>query len=160
MKTSYSLLSEAWTAASRRVAIVEAPLGSGRRCWLEEALADLAPSGVRTFCVSCDFASGGPWAGVSELFAVLLPEIQNQRPDLIERHAFELAYILPRLRKTLPVRNPNLTDLAPAEERTRTFHLRPARIYGHGGRGQRRKDIGLTNGRVECPGDPPPARTR
>jgi hypothetical protein len=132
MKTSYSLLNEAWIAASRRVAIVEAPLGSGRRRWLEEALTELAQSGARTFCVSCDFESGGPWAGVSELFAVLLPEIQKQRPDLIERHAFELVYILPRLRKTLPVRNPNLTDLAPAEERTRNYPADRAFRIAHG----------------------------
>jgi tetratricopeptide (TPR) repeat protein len=107
-------------------------LGPGRRGWLEEALAELAQSGVRTFCISCDFESGGPWAGVSELFAILLPEIQTQRPDLIERHAFELAYILPRLRKTLPVRNPNLTDLAPAEERTRNYPADRAFRIAHG----------------------------
>ena len=132
MKTSCSLLSEAWTTASRRVAIVEAPLGSGRRRWLEEAMGELAQSGVRTFYVSCDFESGGPWAGVSELFAVLFPEIQKQRPDLVERHAFELVYVLPRLRKMLPVRNPNLTDLAPAEERTRNYPADRAFRIAHG----------------------------
>src|SRR5262249_8644370 len=38
-----------------------------------------------------------------------------------ERHALELVYAVPRLRKTLAVRNPNLTDLAPAEEKTRNY---------------------------------------
>src|SRR5205807_886694 len=39
----------------------------------------------------------------------------------VERHALELVYAVPRLRQSLDVRNPNLTDLAPAEEKTRNY---------------------------------------
>jgi tetratricopeptide (TPR) repeat protein len=101
--------------------IVEAPAGLNRRRWLEERLQQMEGTGARTFSVCCDFDAGGPWAGVSGLFESLFAEIQAQRPDLIERHSLELVYLLPQLRKSLTVRNPNLTDLAPVEERTRNY---------------------------------------
>ena len=133
MTTLSSIVSEAWTAnSSRLVAIVEAPAGPLRRRWLKDALEELAKSRERTFYVSCDFDSGGPWAGVSGLFSALFAEIQRQRPDLVERHALELVYILPQLRRSLPVRNPNLTDLAPAEERTRNYPADRAFRTAHG----------------------------
>jgi tetratricopeptide (TPR) repeat protein len=121
MAVSTSMFPEQHTALPRRMLIVEAGSGAPRRRWLEKRLETLAASGARTFIVSCDFDSGGPWAGVNELFAELYPEIRAQRPDLVERHALELVYAVPRLRKTLAVRNPNLTDLAPAEEKTRNY---------------------------------------
>jgi tetratricopeptide (TPR) repeat protein len=58
---------------------------------------------------------------VTELFSELLEEIQHDRPDLIERHALELVYILPLLRRSVTTHNPNLTDLAPSTERTRNY---------------------------------------
>jgi tetratricopeptide (TPR) repeat protein len=62
----------------------------------------------------------------------LLPEIQNTLPQLIERHSFELVYVLPELRRSLTVRNPNLTDLAPASERTRNYPADRAYRNVHG----------------------------
>src|SRR2546423_233976 len=94
-----------------QVTIVECPAGPGRRLWLEDHVQQMAGPGVQTFKVSCAFDSGGPWSGVNELFSALLPEIQSQRPDLMERHALELIYVLPRLRRSLTVHNPSLTDL-------------------------------------------------
>jgi tetratricopeptide (TPR) repeat protein len=116
-----SMVPEQKSASPRRVIVVETRPGSPRRRWLEKRLETVAGSGARTFVVSCDFDSGGPWAGVSELFAELLPAMRAHRPDLVERHALELVYAVPRLRRSLEVRNPNLTDLAPAEEKTRNY---------------------------------------
>src|SRR5271154_62681 len=103
------------------VVVVEAGAGPARQRWLETYLQKTATSGMRTFSVSGDFDLGGPWAGVNGLFAVLFPEIHAQRPDLVERHVFELVHILPQLRRILTVRNPSLTDLSPPGERSRNY---------------------------------------
>jgi tetratricopeptide (TPR) repeat protein len=103
------------------ILVVEAPAGPGRRRWLENYLQEAAQWGARTFSVCSDFDSGGPWAGVRGLFDRLLPEIKRSHPDLVDRHAFELVNVLPQLRRSVEVRNPNLTDLAPTSERTRNY---------------------------------------
>jgi tetratricopeptide (TPR) repeat protein len=107
--------------ALSRVLIVEGAAGRARRRWLEEHTLPSALPNVRSFVVSCDFETGGPWGGVSQLFEELFPEIQAGRPELVENHALELVSVLPRLRRSVEVRNPNLTDLAPPEERTRNY---------------------------------------
>jgi hypothetical protein len=107
--------------SSQQVLIVEAPAGAARNRWIDECLEGYALKGARVFHLPCDFERGGPWAGVTELFSELFSEIQYYRPDLIEPHGFELGYILPSLRRSLKVRNPNLTDLAPSSEKTRNY---------------------------------------
>src|SRR5947209_14267236 len=114
------------------VLILEAPSGLSRHAWLDDSCKKMGASGAHIFRVSCDFDRGGPWAGINELFSVLLPEIQRKRPDLIERHSLELVYILPELRRTMKVRNPNLTDLATGEERTRNYPVDRAYRNIHG----------------------------
>lgn len=103
------------------VLVAEAPAGAFRTKWLEDHLEEYARNGARTFLLACDFERGGPWAGVTGFFSELFTEIQYDRPDLIEPHGFELAYILPSLRRSLKVRNPNLTDMAPSSEKTRNY---------------------------------------
>ncbi|HVG20148.1 MAG TPA: tetratricopeptide repeat protein, partial [Blastocatellia bacterium] len=115
-----------------QILIVEGAAGPPRRRWIAERLKLREVSGARAFKVYCDFNSGGPWAGVNELFSELLADIQPRRPDLIERHALELVYILPRFRRSLKVLNPNLTDLAPPEERTRNYPADRAFRIVHG----------------------------
>lgn len=121
MATATSLNYESLTGAAQDITVVEAAPGAARRQWLEQRAAEFAATGARIFVVSCDFSSGGPWVGVSELLSALLPELQAQRPDLLERHSMELAYALPRIRRSVKVRNPNLTDLAPLAEKTRNY---------------------------------------
>src|ERR1700733_7941139 len=104
-----------------KVIAVEASPGTARSTWLAECLEEHAKVDARTFYLPCDFACGGPWAGVTELFSTLFPEIERSRPELVERHAFELVYVLPLLRRKLEIRNPNLTDIAPGSERTRNY---------------------------------------
>jgi tetratricopeptide (TPR) repeat protein len=133
MTTLPSLVNELWTGrGSPQIMIVEAAPGVARRRWLEDRLQDMAECGARTFSVCCDFDSGGPWAGVSGLFSALLTEMQEQRPELVERHALELVYVFPQLRRSLAVRNPSLTDLAPPNERTRNYAADRAFRIVHG----------------------------
>ena len=103
------------------VAVLEAAAGATRARLIEDRLQECARCGARTFNLSCDFEQGGPWAGVTALFSELLGEIQQRRPDLIEQHGLELVYILPLLRRSIDIRNPNLTDMAPRSERTRNY---------------------------------------
>jgi tetratricopeptide (TPR) repeat protein len=103
------------------VVVLEASAGAARAKLIEEYLEKCGRGGAETFNLSCDFDRGGPWAGVAELFSELLGEVQHSRPDLIERHGLELVYILPLLRRSIDVRNPNLTDMAPRSERTRNY---------------------------------------
>jgi len=133
MTTAPSVVHGPWTgSSSAKVVIVEAAGGLARRRWLEDRLQEMGRFGARTFGVSCDFELGGPWAGVNSLFSALLAEIREQRPELVERHALELVYVLPQLRRSLTVRNPNLTDLAPVDEKTRNYPVDRAFRTVHG----------------------------
>ena len=107
--------------SSKPVAVLEACAGATRARLIQERLEQCSRMGARTFHLSCDFDCGGPWAGVTELFFELLGEIRVHRPDLIERHGLELVYILPSLRRSIQICNPNLTDMAPRSERTRNY---------------------------------------
>lgn len=104
-----------------QVLVLEGSAGSPRKRWLDERLHDAAMSGARTFQLSCHFPEGGPWAGVSNLFSALFPEIQERRPDLVKHHSLELVYAVPQLRKCLTVSNPTLTDLSSNQERVRSY---------------------------------------
>jgi tetratricopeptide (TPR) repeat protein len=112
--------------------IVEAAEGVARTEWLAERLQECADAGARTFNVSCEFATGGPWGGVAQLFSGLLKEIECDRPDLIDAHGFELVRALPLLRRSMNIRGLSLTDLAPDGERTRNFAIDRAVRNVHG----------------------------
>lgn len=109
--------------------LAAAASGSARRRWLERLGADFAG---RSFALDLNFDHGGPWAGLRQLFAELLPEIEAELPELVERHASELAYVLPALKHELGVRNQTLTDLAPAEEKVRNYPADRAFRIVHG----------------------------
>src|SRR5579863_5113716 len=113
--------------SSPRVLIMEGVPGNERRRRLECRLREIAPSGARAWMLSCDFDLGGPWAGVKDLFASLLPEIEATRPDLVKRHSLELIHVLPQLQRSLVLPHPTLTDVASDEERTR--HYAPDRAF-------------------------------
>jgi tetratricopeptide (TPR) repeat protein len=105
-----------------RVVVVEALAGSARHNWLEQEMQEMAVlPGTRTFLLSGDFDKGGPWAGIREMLSSLFPEIQARCPELVEKHVLELVYVLPLLRRFLVVHNPTLTDLAPYNERSRSY---------------------------------------
>jgi len=101
--------------------ILEASEESARTSLLEQHAKSLAGPGARTFLNDCAFETGGPWAGVNTFFAAIFPEIESERPDLVEKHIVELVYVLPHQRRRYTVKHRNLTDLAPREERSRFF---------------------------------------
>jgi len=119
--THFPVLQSTFDGVSGHILIAEAGPGCFRRRWLEDCLHESATAGSRTFNLQGDFEAAGPWAGVREFFLLLLPEIHEQRPDLIENHAFELVHVIPEMRKSLTVRNPSLTDLAQPGERSRNY---------------------------------------
>ncbi len=114
------------------VSIVEAEPGPGRRDWLAERLREAAGNSARAWLLAGDFADGGPWAGIHEFFASLLPEIRAQRPDLIRKHDYELVHVVPELKREMAVRNPTLTDLSPPEEKVRNYPADRAYRIIHG----------------------------
>lgn len=111
--------------------ILEAAAGTARRRWLEAEARAARDAGARAFLLDVCFDEGGPWAGLRELFGELLPEVRC-RPELQNRHAAELAYVLPALKKELGVRHQTLTDLAPPEEKVRNYPADRAYRVVHG----------------------------
>ncbi|HVT15588.1 MAG TPA: tetratricopeptide repeat protein [Thermoanaerobaculia bacterium] len=103
-----------------------------RQVPVDELLSAAAAEGAAVWHLHCDFAEGGPWAGVRDLFRSLLDDIRRQRPDLIEMHDYELLYVLPELRRQMKLRNPCLTDIATAEERIRNYPADRAFRITHG----------------------------
>ncbi|HST77471.1 MAG TPA: tetratricopeptide repeat protein [Verrucomicrobiae bacterium] len=101
--------------------ILEASDESARHNLLADHARSIAGPTTRIFLANTAFEAGGPWAGVNTLFAAIFPEIESERPDLVEKHIVELVYVLPRLRQRYTVKHRNLTDLAPIEERSRFF---------------------------------------
>jgi tetratricopeptide (TPR) repeat protein len=114
------------------VMILEAPARPSRRAWLSKRVKSLAEPTERVWFVCSDFDDGGPWAGVKGLVAALLPEIQKLQPDLLDRHSFELAHVMPQLRRSLTIRNPTLTDLAEDDEKVRNYAADRAYRIVHG----------------------------
>jgi tetratricopeptide (TPR) repeat protein len=123
---------EPWAAAAGAVLVVEAAPGDGRRDQLAARLRHAAAGAARTWLLACDFADGGPWAGLHEFFAELLPAIRAERPDLIARHDYELVHVLPELKREMTVRHPTLTDLSPPEEKVRNYPADRAYRIVHG----------------------------
>jgi tetratricopeptide (TPR) repeat protein len=118
--------------APGRVLVMEAGAGEPRRRWLEQWLQEASAASSRTWLLSCRFEDGGPWAGVHDLFASLIGEVREQRPDLLTKHDYELVHALPELKRWMAVRNPTLTDLAPRDEKVRNYPADRAIRIVHG----------------------------
>lgn len=115
-----------------QVVILEATPGQARRKHIQQWLEQAASTGAATWLLDCDRDDGGPWAGLRDLLADLVPAISATAPNLLAKHDYELAVILPRIRRTLAVRNPTLTDSAPAAERVRNYPADRAFRICHG----------------------------
>jgi tetratricopeptide (TPR) repeat protein len=127
---STRFLPESPRAILGRVLIIESTGGSepteAVRRWLESG------EEHSVWRLPCAFVDGGPWAGVRDLFASLIPRIAETAPDLLAEHDYELLTILPELRKTMTARNASLTDLAPPTEQVRLYPADRARRHIHG----------------------------
>lgn len=111
--------------------VVEGLAGTERRAALRQRAGRLQAGG-EVFFLDCAFENGGPWAGVKDLFAAVVPLAAARRPDLLRRHDYELVHVLPELRRQLAVRNPSLTDTAATEEKTRNYPADRAFRIVHG----------------------------
>ena len=121
-----------WLEQPGGLGIIEADAGESRRRLLEQWLQQASASPARTWLLSCRFADGGPWAGVHDLFASLIGEVRERRPDLLIKHDYELVHVLPELKRWMAVRNPSLTDLAPRDEKVRNYPADRAIRIVHG----------------------------
>lgn len=101
---------------STHITLIEGPAGSARRDWMVRKYS-IASAHVRSYLLNCNFDTGGPWAGVDELFSTLLPEMIRLRPDLVDRYSRELIYVLPSLMRTLTMPHPDRADLAASDEK-------------------------------------------
>lgn len=112
-----------------RLILVEAPAGARRRQWLEDFASAERAAGAATFDFDARAAFGGPWAGVRELLRPLVPLLEAEAPDLIDKHSTELLLVLPTVRPRLKSTHLSLTDVAFAEERVRNYPM--DRAYRH-----------------------------
>ena len=114
-----------------RLIFLEAPAGERRRRCLEDWAGEQQAAGATAFQLPCAAELGGPWAGVKELLHQLMPRIEAEAPDLVEKHSTELLVVLPTLRPRLKGVHLSLTDVAFAEERVRNYPM--DRAYRHVG---------------------------
>ena len=104
-----------------KVIVLEAKSGQARQDYLQRSLDQAKSTGAETWFLSCDRDEDGPWAGLTDLLTQLLPQVQIHAPELIIQHDYELTRILPALQRSLPVRYPSLTDIAPQQEQIRNY---------------------------------------
>jgi tetratricopeptide (TPR) repeat protein len=116
---------------SSPVVIIEAKPGLARKRYLETLLEQM-PRHPHTFFTDCDFETGGPWSGVIDLLAQILRTAKSQRPDLIQKYALELSYVLPEFTSAIPSSRINLTDASHGEERIRSYSADRALRIVHG----------------------------
>lgn len=116
----------------RSLYIVEAPQGQERRNLLAAWLERERKAGSATYLLCCDFAFGGPWAGLADLLQEIVAEAERAAPALVQHHAGELTMVIPNLRSRLRVLNPTLTDSAAPAEKVRNYPMDRAYRIVHG----------------------------
>lgn len=116
-----------------KVLLLEAASGTSRRNllqqWLQEAEQTL---GATTWLLSCDFTTGGVWAGLQDLLEDIASQVEQQDPEFLNKHSYELCLAAPLLRRRISVRHPTLTDLAQGHERVRNYPVDRAYRSLHG----------------------------
>lgn len=115
-----------------QVILLEAQPGRLRREVLQQWLQDSQINGASTWLLSCDFEEEGVWAGLKDLIAGLLPQIQEKAPELIIKHSYELTMVLPALRRQISVHNATLTDTTVFQEKVRNYPIDRAYRIVHG----------------------------
>lgn len=112
--------------------VLQAEPGNARLEVVQQWLQTAQMAGATTWLLNCDAQDRGLWAGLNDWLNQLVPQIQKTAPHLIEKHSYELAMVLPELRRQIIVRNPNLTDTAANDERVRNYALDRAYRIVHG----------------------------
>jgi len=113
-----------------RVIVVEGRRGSERTRVLERWVAEAART-VPALLLSCDWKATGMWAGVEPLFSTIFPVLRDADASVLERHATELAAVIPRLMvRSRPVKS--LTDTSVGVEAVRNYAVDRAYRIPHG----------------------------
>jgi tetratricopeptide (TPR) repeat protein len=86
----------------------------------------------RYFDLECDFDATGVWGGVASLIEELWEGIRSSAPELISRHGYELARVVPWLIEEGAEVRQTLTDAAPELERVRSYAADRASRIPHG----------------------------
>jgi tetratricopeptide (TPR) repeat protein len=116
-----NIVSQALLEKASQVIVLEAVQGECRYNYLQQCLKQAHDCGATTWLLNCDKTIAGPWAGLKDLLAGILPQVQAQAPYLIIKHDYELTRVLPELRRLISVRYPSLTDIAAEKEQIRNY---------------------------------------
>ncbi|MCQ4164204.1 tetratricopeptide repeat protein [Tahibacter harae] len=119
-------------AGAGTLTLVSAAAGAARTHWLHEQAAAAAPASAQVHHLDCRLRCGGPWAGLTDYLAALVPQIDAQDPALLQQHHYELALALPSLRSRFPLTDASLTDASPVKERVRSYPVDRAYRLLHG----------------------------
>ncbi|WP_313916781.1 tetratricopeptide repeat protein [Tahibacter sp.] len=119
-------------AGAGSVLVAAAAAGAAREQWLRDRVAAAAPVDAAVYHLDCRLRCGGPWAGLTDYLAELVPQIDAVQPDLLEKHRYELALALPSLRSRFPLADASLTDSSPVKERVRSYPVDRAYRLLHG----------------------------
>lgn len=88
---------------------------------------------VQTFVLDMRFERGGAWAGVEDLIERAYLDLATLgAAQVIDRHAYELHFVLRHHRKAIPLRYASLTDVASGLEKTRNYPVDRAYRIVHG----------------------------
>jgi tetratricopeptide (TPR) repeat protein len=105
-----------------KVVILEAPAGTARRTLLQQCLQEAEQTlDAATWLLACNFSVGGAWAGLQDLLAAAVSQMEQQDPELLSAHSYELCLAAPSLRRRISVQHPTLTELAQGHERVRNY---------------------------------------
>lgn len=100
-------------------AVLESASSLARAATLDNWL-QRAPRGALLWRLDCRPERHGIWAGVEIMIAAVVAELRDSAPELIARHAQEIAMVCPELRDELSYPR-SLTDTVDSDERTRNY---------------------------------------
>jgi hypothetical protein len=115
-----------------KILVVEARPGAARQGEIDRWLDAARSQGAAAWSLNSSLDFGGPWSGVRELLLDLFPRMRESAPEWVSHHDYELTTLVPALRRRITVRNPNLTDAAVADEKTRNYPIDRAYRIVHG----------------------------
>lgn len=98
----------------------------------EEVWKPLVQNAATCYSMDCHYNIGGPYTGTRALLQIIVPNIHEKYPDLVEAHAIEILSIAPDLQTIVPPPLGNLTSLASPEERTRFYARTRTHRLAHG----------------------------
>src|SRR5690349_7978655 len=83
-----------------KVILLEAVAGTARRNLLQQWLQDAGQNlDATTWLLDCQFSTGGAWAGLQDLVVDVASQVEQQEPDLLGKHSYELCLTAPTLRR-------------------------------------------------------------